>query len=272
MSSMALLGIGVVGPGLADWGQAREVLSGRTPYTAAPAPTPAPALLPPNERRRATLATRVALEAARQATAGLGPEEICELATVCASSDGDMDLIDRLCTDIYGARVPVSPTVFHNSVHNAVAGYWSIAHGCRQASTSLAAWDGSLAAGLLESAAQLASVERPVLLVAYDVPTAGVLDSHRHFPAPFACALVLGRAPAAGSLASLELALAERAGAGRSAPDPDPDLVPDLEALRTGNPAARVLPLLRIVAAGTGGCMRLHYLDDLDLVLTASQP
>jgi hypothetical protein len=174
-----------------------------------------------------------------------------------------MDLIDRLCTDIYVNRVPVSPTVFHNSVHNAVAGYWSIAHSCRQGSTSLAAWDGSLAAGLLESAAQLACAERPVLLVAYDVPGTGALGPHRPFPAPFACALLLALAPVAGSLASLDLELAERGEEDRL----PSYLAPGLEVLRAGNPAARVLPLLRVVAQGAGGVVRLPYLDDLDLIV-----
>ena len=262
MKTLVLLGIGAVGPGLADWGQVREVLSGRAPHRGGPTPTPAPAQLPPNERRRATLATRIALEAARQATAGLGPR-VAGLSSVFASSDGDMDLIDRLCTDIYVNRVPVSPTVFHNSVHNAVAGYWSIAHGCRQGSTSLAAWDGSLAAGLLESAAQLACAERPVLLVAYDAPGTGALGPHRPFPAPFACALLLALAPDPGSLATLDLELAERGEEDRLTSDLDPEL----EVLRAGNPAARVLPLLRVVAQGAGGVVRLPYLDDLDLIV-----
>ncbi len=267
MSPLALLGIGVVGPGLPDWVQAREILLGLRSYEDGPAPTPAPVCLPPNERRRATPATRVALESARQAIGGLSLD-VSGLASVFASSDGDMDLIDRLCTDIYCNRVPVSPTVFHNSVHNAVAGYWSIGHACREPSTSLAAWDGSLAAGLLESAAQIAGAGRPVLLVAYDVPTAGALARHRPFTAPFACALVLAPAPAPGALAILDLQLAGQGEADRL----PPELAPGLEVLRTGNPAARVLPLLRVVAQGVGGRVRLPYLDDLDLVASAVSP
>ncbi len=265
MKTLAAIGIGAIGPGLADWSQTREILSGRVAYQEGPAPAPAPAMLPANERRRSTPATRIALEAARQATAGLDID-VAGLGSVFASSDGDMDLIDRLCTDIYGNRVPVSPTAFHNSVHNAVAGYWSIAHGCRQGSTSLAAWDGSLAAGLLEAATQLACTERPVLLVAYDVPATGALAPHRRFPAPFACALLLALGPVAGSLASLDLELAT-AGAEDRLPA---DLGPMLEVLRAGNPAAGILPLLRVVARGAGGGVRLPYLDDLSLIVRVS--
>lgn len=265
MKPLVLLGIGVLGPGLPDWPEARSVLTGHKPYRANPTPMPAPAGLPPNERRRATRPTRIGLEAARQALVGLSLDRQ-RLASIFASSDGDMDLIDRLCTDIYCDRTPVSPTAFHNSVHNAVAGYWSIAEGCRAPSTSIAAWDGSLAAGLLEAAAQTAATGEPVLLVAYDCPATGALAPHRPFNAPFGCALVLGVAPGAESPALAALGLALVAGQGEDRLPPDLD--PALEQLRSGNPAARVLPLLRLVAEGGPGVLRLPYLHDLHLLLT----
>jgi hypothetical protein len=102
-----------------------------------------------------------------------------------------------------------------------------------------------------------------VLLVAYDVPGTGALGPHRPFPAPFACALLLALAPVAGSLASLDLELAERGEEDRL----PSFFAPGLEVLRAGNPAARVLPLLRVVAQGAGGVVRLPYLDDLDLIV-----
>ena len=64
----------------------------------------------------------------------------------------------------------VSPTRFHNSVHNAPSGYWAVATGSREPSTSLCAYDASFAAGLLEAAAQATVDDRPVTLVAYDLP------------------------------------------------------------------------------------------------------
>ena len=264
MTPLHLIGVGLVAPGLPDWESASAVLTGRRPYAAAPIPPLAPAALPPNERRRATLGTRLALAAAEQACAGLALDPR-ELSSVFTASESDLGIIDRLCTDIFGRHIPVSPTVFHNSVHNAVAGYWSIAHGCRQASTSLSAWDGSLAAGLLECAAQLADTDRPVLLVAYDLPGPALLDSHRHLEGPFACALVLSAAAlgAAQPVATLALDLTTP-----GVPDPlPPGLDPALEVLRVGNPAARVLPLLYRIAAGGEGTVRLPYLEDLDLLV-----
>ena len=43
----------------------------------------------------------------------------------------------------------ISPTQFHNSVHNAAAGYWHIAAGSAAPSLSVGGHDGAFAAGLL---------------------------------------------------------------------------------------------------------------------------
>jgi hypothetical protein len=269
MNRLDLLGVGFMAPGLDDWAVAGAVLRGETPYLPAPLPAPSPVALPPNERRRATLGTRLALAVTEEATRGRGLDPAA-LPAVFTASESDLGIIDRLCTDIFGRHTPVSPTVFHNSVHNAVAGYWSIAQGCRAASTSLSAWDGSLAAGLLEAAVQLAETARPLLLIAYDLPGPPLLAAHRPLAGPCACALLL--APTAAHppgttqpLATLTLDLdLAAAGAVESLPDA---LGVDLEALRAGNPAARVLPLLRRIAAGTAGTVCLPYLTDLDLVV-----
>ena len=73
------------------------------------------------------------------------------LATVFASSDADLAIIHRICLALTATPRLISPTDFHNSVHNAAAGYWSIAAGARAASTTISAHDGSFAAGLARS-------------------------------------------------------------------------------------------------------------------------
>ena len=50
---------------------------------------------------------------------------------------------------------PVSPTQFHNSVHNTAAGYWSIATGSQQPTTCLACHDATAAAALLKAMAEV---------------------------------------------------------------------------------------------------------------------
>ncbi|WP_296807045.1 beta-ketoacyl synthase chain length factor [Thiocapsa sp.] len=260
---LTVTGIGIVGPGLADWTDARPVLAGHRPYIADSLKVTTPIGLNPNERRRATLATRLALDAARQATAGQphggDDEDATTLATVFASADGDMGLIDSMCRDIYQHRVAPSPTVFQNSVHNAVSGYWSIAEGCRGPSTSLAAGDGTFAAGLLEAATQVACSASSVLLVAFEVPAPELLHPHRPFGSAFACALWLEAAAPSEDHATCALAVRED----EQPLTPMPDA--PLEALRRTNPAARALPLLAAIAAGRSTVIRLPYWPGLQL-------
>jgi hypothetical protein len=255
---LTVTGIGLVGPGLADWIGACAMLAGDRPYVAETLKVSTPLGLNPNERRRATLATRLALDVARQATAGPS-SDAAELATVFASADGDMSLIDSMCRDIYDHRVPPSPTVFQNSVHNAVAGYWSISEGCRGPSTSLAAGDGTFSAGLFEAATQVACSAGSVLLVACEVPAPELLHPHRPFDCAFACALLLGAAAPGEDRPTLDLALCED----EQPFTPMPDAA--LEAMRRSNPAARALPLLAAIAAGRPAMVRLPYWPGLQL-------
>jgi len=262
---VVLRSVGIVAPGLPDWELASPVLTGAAPYVATPLQAPPPMGLAPNERRRASLATRLALEAARQAAdAEARPDR---LPSVFASSDGDMTLIERMCHAIYREGTTPSPTVFQNSVHNAMSGYWAIATGCRQPSTSIAAGDGSFAAGLLEAAVQVTTCQRSLLLVACDVPAPPILHPHRTFCCAFACALLLAPARVPDSGTPLTLSLDGRDTHGR-----DTVMVePALEAMRLGNPAARALPLLTAVAAGRTGELVLPYWPDLPLAVRVGQ-
>jgi hypothetical protein len=136
-------------------------------------------------------------------------------------------------------------------VHNAPAGYWSIATGSRAPSTSLCALDWSFAAGLVEAAAQVAGGCERLLLIAYDVPYPQPLRGVRPVSMPFACALLLTR-DADAAMSQLDVRIEAGAAASRM---PDPRL----EALRLDNPAARGLPLLAAVAAGDEQEVILDY-------------
>lgn len=264
----AVLDIGIVAPGLPDWSSARCVLSGAEPYASAPLIASPPVLLAPNERRRATLPSRLALEVARQATSAADVDR-STLTSVLASSDGDMGLVDSLCRDIYQHRQSPSPTVFQNSVHNAAAGYWAIAVSCHRASCSLAAADGSFATGLLDAGMQALCSERPVLFMAVDTPAPALLHPHRPFTCAFACALLVTPWSARSQYpAFLKLGLVDAEAAPSESRMPDPAL----EAMRTGNPAARALPLLAAIANGEPATIRLPYLDELMLTVQLDQP
>lgn len=235
--------VGLVANGLPDWQHAQLVLRGDAAYAAAELPLPASTLLPPNERRRATASVRQAFRAAEDALRdAVTPAD--ELAAVFASSDADLAIIQRICLALLEPARPVSPTDFHNSVHNAAAGYWSIATGSRAPSSTICAYDASFAAGLLEAATLLADAGPPTLLVSYDVPGPPLLQARRPFSGPASCALVL-RADA-GPRPLARLAVRVAAAVETRCADPA------LEALRLGNPALRALPLLAAIARGTG--------------------
>ncbi|MCP3850831.1 MAG: beta-ketoacyl synthase chain length factor [Gammaproteobacteria bacterium] len=90
---------------------------------------------------------------------------------------------------------PVPPTRFHNSAHNAPAGYWSIATKSQTASTSITAYRNSLSASLLEALMQLNASDnnqqRDCLLVCYDEIPPQAFCSQLHDTQEFACALTL---------------------------------------------------------------------------------
>src|SRR5699024_6008085 len=113
-------------------------------------------------------------------------------------------IIGAICEELAHDNPALSPTKFHNSVHNAPAGYWAIAANSKQASTALGAHDSGFAAGWIEAALIAEDSGEPVLLVVYDRPFPAPLDAKRHLGAPFACALLLDADPAAHGIAKVE--------------------------------------------------------------------
>ena len=256
MLTAHVLGVGVLGPGLPDWPTAAAVLRGESPYVAVASALPPPAALPPAERRRAGRVVRLALAIGAQAVADAG---VCtgNLPAVFASSAGDGDNCHEICEALASAERSISPTRFHNSVHNAAAGYWSIAQGCQAPSTALCALDASFGAGLLEALLQLRAGAESVLLAAYDVDDPPPLRAHGSVSDAFGVALVLGAAPQAR--ARLQLSFTQ-------AP-PTRLTEPALEALRESIPAARALPLLQWLSRPMQGCVVLDYLPEQRLQL-----
>lgn len=249
MMQVYVAGIGLVMPGVADWQQAKQVLGDPTGYDVSAALTPmAKNLLPANERRRTTHLIQMALHCGEEAVQNWQGD----LASVFASSCGDQEIVDKIMQVLTRPARPVSPTQFHNSVHNAPAGYWSILSGSNAPSTSIGAWDASFSAGLLEAATQVVTEHQQVLLVAYDYPPPARLLNNRQITAPFAVALLLMQ-DASGP--ALDIALERSRG--------ETILVDSsLESLRLANPAARSLPLMQLLAAGQGGEVNLPYMND----------
>jgi hypothetical protein len=171
-------GVGLRGPGLGGWAASRRILAGSEPYVPGELALPQLDLLPAAERRRTGLPVKLALNAGLEALASSGrPPET--LASVFTSSGADGQVIHQICESLAGEAREVSPTRFHNSVHNAPAGYWSIALRCRAASTSLCCFDCSFVAGLLEACAYCTAEAEPALLVSYDAPYSEPLNAAR---------------------------------------------------------------------------------------------
>jgi hypothetical protein len=249
-------GIGLMGPGLESWEAAREALAGRIPYVRRPLAIPAPEALPATERRRAGKTVKLAL-AAGLAAAKAAARDPATLAAVFASSSGDGENCHAICEVLASDDRQISPTRFHNSVHNAPAGYWSIATGATASADSIAAFDASFGAGLLEALARLADDPAlSVALVAYDAPYPEPLHAARPLPDPFAMAMVLD--PVAGGSGPVL-----RAEMTRDAFETMADA--ELERVRRDIPAARSLPLLALLARGEPGRATLEYLEGLAL-------
>jgi hypothetical protein len=259
--SAYVTGIGVRGPGLADWPQTEAVLCARQSYVRADTLLPAPDSLPPTERRRSgrvvRLAFAIGLEAARQSDS-----DPAQLPVVFASSGGDGDNCHEICQTLASANRALSPTRFHNSVHNAPAGYWSIAAATQVQSTTICAYDASFAAGLLEALTQVAVCGLTTALIAYDLDYPPPLRAARTVPAAFGLALVLHASPQPQALALLRVRL-------DSAPADRVDHA-ELEALRAAIPAAQGLVLLEAIARRQAATVNIAYLEPQTLRVTVT--
>ncbi len=266
-------GIGLLGPGLSDWSAACAVLNAAAPYAPRNTVLPTPDSLPPAERRRTGRIVKLALAVGLEATsrAAVHPSH---LPTVFTSSGGDGQNCHEICEALASSDRQLSPTRFHNSVHNVAAGYWSIANGARAPSNALCAYDASFAAGLLEALTQVAVDGTPCLLIAYDSQYPEPLFGKRPIPDAFGTALLLSPEARPASLARITATLTDL-------PIDRLDQ-PELEALRMAIPAARSLPLLQRLARcsphrpavrGTTPPLDepqsvvLEYLDDLRLAI-----
>ncbi len=240
-------GVGVRGPGLDGWAESRAILAGERPYEPREATLPPLALLSPTERRRTGAVARLAMLVAAEACemAGMAPGA---LRGVFGSSNGDGAVVTSILETLSGADGQVSPTQFHNSVHNAAAGYWSIGTGSAQPITCLGAFDGTFAASLLKAMAELRAERAPVLLCVYDAPLPEPLARLRPTGAAFGAALVL--TPDVGNAGAALARL--RVGYQPDPPPPGEDAArhPGLRALSQANPAARALRLLEALARG----------------------
>jgi hypothetical protein len=236
-------GVGFWASRLPGWEAARAILRGEAAAPATAQTRPAPALLPPAERRRAPDTVAVSLEVAARACE-MAKRDPRLMASVFASTHGDLAISDALCDTLAKTPLLTSPTKFHNSVHNAAAGYWTIATGCLEPYTSLSGYTFTFGEGLLEAASQVLSEGGPVLYVAFDIEARGPVGTMQPSRGVFAGALVLSAQAGERALAKLTFDVSD-----------SPSLKPTQAraqnaALVEGNAMSNGLPLFEALADG----------------------
>jgi hypothetical protein len=207
-------------------------------------------------RWRAPESVAVALEVALAACTDAQCDP-ATLASVFASTPGDLAITDYMCATLLADPRALSPTRFHNSVHNAAAGYWTIGNHCVRATTAISAFDASFAQGLLEALLQLAAGEPAMLLVAYDTASTGPLSAVSRSEGTLGGALVLSRAGHNGkprlrvTLVDGEVPPARGALARKAAGNAMAPMLPLFDALALGDDAA-------LLKAGPGRVLRVE--------------
>ena len=259
-----IVSIGVLAPGLDGWQAARTVLSGGAPFVACDVAPPPSAQLAAAERRRLNNNSRWALAVASEALAGAPDVKRSELSCVFGSADGDGDVLAQTLAALASSPVAMSPTLFHNSVFNAPAGYCSIAHGLTGASTSLCAGEFTFGVALGDACDQVILGGAPVLCVVVDTAYPESLAGMHAVVPSFACALVLRPAgrlarPALGSISLVALPAGD---------DRDACATPSSQAhCWSGGTMDAALPLLAAIANQVPSAIDIAQPADTAIVL-----
>jgi len=246
--------LSIAAPNMVGLDEAMPVLTGQAQWQSAEFPKLAPQLLPANERRRTTPYIKLALHVADEANI-----KERQLPAVFASSNGDFQISNTICNSLTMEPKFISPTQFHNSVHNAPSGYWAIAAKSPAASTSISTGDSTYASGLLEAVTQVLSGQEDVLFVAYDYPAEAPLNKFSDVTEPFATACVLSLNKTASSFASIKLDITHNS-VGKSQ-----CANASLNKLQESNPIAESLPLLEALCLKNNTTLFLPHLNNAKL-------
>lgn len=166
---VSFTGIGLWGRGMTGYPEfAQGLQSDFVDLHSAEFLSPKPEAIAPRERRRAGLTINIAVEVAHQACSQ-AQVDISQVPSVFVSAMGDTSITDYMCRKLAQPKKMLSPTKFHNSVHNAPSGYWTISAENREPSSFVGGFTHSFGSGLLEAASQAVALRKPVLAVFYDI-------------------------------------------------------------------------------------------------------
>jgi hypothetical protein len=187
VDSLDLAGVGIWSERFASWDQFSAVIRGESVDMTSQAQAK---LIPPRDRRRAPTFVRMAVEVMDQACR-MGRVDPSSVATVFGSSLGDLEITDYMCSALAREPLSMSPTRFHNSVHNACAGYWSIATGSHWPANAISAYDHSSAVALLEGAVLVIEERIPVVVTFQEARATHTFESIFPSRRPLSIAMLL---------------------------------------------------------------------------------
>ena len=205
-----------------------------------------PSRIAAKERRRAPKSVKMAIEVMTQACE-MALVEPREVATVFSSAMGDMQITDYMCSSLANPPREISPTRFHNSVHNAPNGYWSIATGSQTPASAVSAFLFTAPVAFLEAAVQVVDSNGPVLLVTQEMAAPLALRDTCPTLADFAAAILLAPPGYSDADRASVRFTTERE------PADWPGLPEPLQADFFEHPGARLLPFLAAIAAPAAG-------------------
>ncbi len=244
-----ILSIGLTAPGLVNFETFKKMmLTNQLPDMSKTIEKYSPTFLPANERRRTTATIQLALKTAEEALVSFQqayPETEAKLPVLFVCKDGDTLISARMCQAVSEIEPMISPTQFHNSVHNAPAGYWMIGQENQAAASAISVGEYAIANGLLEAILQSQNYGKPVLMVIYDLPLDELMpvDTVQKSQAPFAFSMILDASEVIESdYPLLSLSLTQ-----------DAPFKPLKSNPYTGVPAAEAYPLLQSIALYQSG-------------------
>ena len=218
-----------------------------------------PKSLSPRAAQRVSPQIRLAVAIAERIASSVGDDA----GWVFASSVGEGETLQVMLEALRKPSMMIQPLRFQNAVHNAPSGQWSIAASITGPMTSIAAHDETVGAGFLKAGMQMAIEQRPIGLVFYDVPMPEPLNAKRPLGAPIGTGFALSPSSGPLTMAAIDMSLAD-------APLTKPECEVSLTLTASGNPVARVLPLIEQVGRATGGKVIVGLHGGAALCLTVS--
>ncbi|MCH2185017.1 beta-ketoacyl synthase chain length factor [Myxococcota bacterium] len=170
----------------------------------AEAQKPEASLLQGPLRRRATPLTRMSVEVMQQALK-MAKADAAKTPSVWATAHGEHSTAIGLLDMMLKGEGKLSPTKFHNSVHNTPSGYASISAKNRSPSTTLTGGAELVASAFCEAGAMVSALNRDVVLVLADEPLMSPFDSPNS-TRPLAISFLLSANPerALGAISHLQ--------------------------------------------------------------------